>query len=88
MQRPNPRKEYFDLEARIALLNRLGLKNIVVIELAKEDLQREVGNFFDELFQHTGVLLTELWAGENQMLGGGRRGFNRSTKYVRQEISS
>ena len=78
--RLNPRKEYFDLEARIALLNRMRLKNIVVIELSKEDLQREVGNFFDELFQHTGILLTELWAGENQSLGGGQQGFQSLDK--------
>ena len=73
--RQNPRRDYFDLDARIELLKHLGLNNVVVIELTREDLNRSVGDFFDELFRNTGIAINELWVGENQSIGGGPQGF-------------
>jgi hypothetical protein len=74
----NKYKDYFDLDARIELCRRWGLNNVVVADFSREDLELAVGDFFDQLAQNTGIVLTELWMGENQSLGGGSQGFNTS----------
>ncbi len=76
----NRHSEYFDLDARMAYFKRLALNSVVVADLTKEDLKRPVADFFDELFKSTGVVLNELWAGENQSLGGGPQGFGSLVK--------
>jgi hypothetical protein len=71
----NRYKDYFDLDARIEFFKHLGLNNIVVLDFDREDLKQSVANFFDALFAATGIVLNELWIGENQSLGAGAQGF-------------
>ncbi|HZY38088.1 MAG TPA: hypothetical protein VFE53_15640 [Mucilaginibacter sp.] len=65
----NHYKDYFDLEARIAIFKRLGINNIIVLDFNQEDLRRGTGEFFDELAKNTGITIAEFWVGENQSLG-------------------
>jgi len=68
-------KDYFDLDARLEILRRMGLNNIIVIEFDKPDMERSAAEFLNELFAQTGIALTELWVGENQQFGAGAQGF-------------
>jgi hypothetical protein len=65
----NQIKDYFDLEARIAVFKRLGVNNVIVLDFNQEDLRRGTGEFFDELAKNAGIRLAEFWVGENQSLG-------------------
>jgi hypothetical protein len=71
----NKYKDYFDLDARIELFKHLGINNIIVLDFDREDLKQSVANFFDALFAARGIVLNELWIGENQALGSGPAGF-------------
>ena len=70
----NHYKDYFDLEARIAVFKRLGVHNVIVLDFNQEDLRRSTGDFFDELAKNTGITLVEFWVGENQSLGTAPQG--------------
>ena len=65
----NSYKDYFDLDARIAVFKRLGMHNVIVLDFNQQDLRRGTGEFFDELAENTGIKLAEFWVGENQSLG-------------------
>jgi hypothetical protein len=68
-------KDYFDLDARIALFKHLGFNNLIVIEFEAADLLRSSAEFLNELTRQTGICINELWVGENQQFGAGPQGF-------------
>jgi hypothetical protein len=67
-------KDYFDLDARIELFKHLGINNILVLDMAREDLKLEAADVFDALFKDAAITLSELWVGENQSFGRGPEG--------------
>jgi len=71
----NRYKDYFDIDTRIELFKHLGINNVIVLDFDRVDLKQTSGDFFNALFAATGIVLDELWIGENQSLGGGPDGF-------------
>ncbi|ASU32109.1 nucleotidyl transferase family protein [Mucilaginibacter xinganensis] len=70
----NVYKDYFDLPARIELFKYLGINNVLVLDIGRDDLRAGAAGLFDELFKDSTMQLKELWAGENQYFGTGEKG--------------
>jgi len=70
----NMYKDYFDLPARIELFKRLGINNVLVLDIGRDDLRAGAVAVFDELFKDKSIMLRELWIGENQYFGQGEKG--------------
>jgi len=79
---PNPGKfiytdyfrDYFDLNARIEFLKYLGINNVLILDIARDDLKAGAGALFDQLHKDTGIKLTELWIGAHQTFSAGENG--------------
>jgi FAD synthase len=70
----NQYKDYFDLDVRIELFKHLGINNVIVLDFDREDLKLTAADLFNELLKSTGIVLNELWIGENQSFGTGPEG--------------
>lgn len=65
-------RDYLDVYARIEFLNTLGVRDCLIMEFEKRDIEASAKDFFTELYNI--VSIKELWLGGLQSFGTGESG--------------